>query len=177
MADPLECFIDPTLQYRFMQDPRNVRSIEDARTGGINCITLAHLAVRELFAVELPPELHFSEAFLDRRHFTDVPLLDDLRRGDLVWFGLESPPIQVADFRPVYRDGQLVNYHEFPVKHVAIATGNTDARGEPTLLHATHIAGTNVVWPLNKFAEYARYRKVYGISRLLAAADAELAAA
>jgi hypothetical protein len=95
---------------------------------------------------------------------------DALRLGDLVWFGVEEPAIETHEFQPLYENGQLVNWSDFPVKHVAISTGESND-GDPLLLHSTSIAGTNVIWPMSSFATYRRYRKHYGVTRLKAILD------
>jgi hypothetical protein len=178
MADTLERFIDPSLRYNFHQGPAQVRSMEDARQNGLNCVSLAHLAMRDMFDQELPPELHCAEMYVDREHFTTVRGIHDMQKGDLVWFGIEDGKIEPEEFRPVYdAHGLLVNWRDFPVKHVTIATGMTDERADPLLLHATHFEGTSVVWPLRKFSEYRRYRRLFGITRLIAAAETHASAA
>lgn len=91
----------------------------------------------------------------------------DIRRGDLAWFGTENADIEPEVFVPVYKDGALTNWADFPIKHAAIHTGEADEAGNPLLLHSTHVEGTNTVWPLPKFAIYRKYRKLYGITRLI----------
>ena len=53
----------------------------------------------------------------------------------------------------------------FPVNHVAICTGANDD-GDHVLLHASIVDGTNALWPLRRFDDYNRYRRIYGIRRL-----------
>lgn len=166
MITNLEHFIDPAYVYRFSQGPDKVRTITDAQERGINCVSLAHLAIRHLFGRTLPEELMCYEMFADTAQFDTVGSLDQMQAGDLIWFGIDKPEVPLEDFQPSYNAaGELENWWQSPVKHVAIYTGQqTD---DYQLLHATHLTGTNVVWPLRQFAAYERYRKIYRISRLL----------
>lgn len=164
----LEPYIDPAFEYRFTQGPDVVQSREDAIRYGINCVSLAHLALKDLFEYRLPPDLMCAELHMDREHFVNVNNLQDMQTGDLLWFGIEEPAVAVDDFVPHYVDGQLVNWIDFPVKHVAIYTGEKNEDNDYLLLHSTHVEGTNVIWPLAKFAGYQKYEKLYGITRLKA---------
>ena len=168
MSPQLEQYLDNAYVYRFSHGPNIVQSREDALRYGINCVSLAHLALKDLFDYQLPPTLMFSELYGDHEHFRQVETLEQMQRGDLVWFGLADPKIEPAKFEPRYEDGQLVNWADFPVKHIAISTG--ERNDDYQLLHSTHVEGTNVVWPLARFAEYKNYRKLYGITRLKNAA-------
>lgn len=68
---------------------------------------------------------------------------------------------------PEYDDsGLLLNWRQSPVRHVAIATGETD-QGDDLLLHATHVEGTTVLWPRQKFGGYTRYEREYRVARLV----------
>lgn len=162
----LEHYIDPAFEYKFTQGPDVVRNREDAIRYGINCVSLAHLALKDLFEYRLPPDLMCAELHMDREHFVSVGNLQDIQTGDLVWFGIEEPAVTVDEFESYYIDGQLVNWADFPVKHVAIYTGEKGEDNEYLLLHSTHIEGTNVVWPISKFASYQKYQKLYGVTRL-----------
>lgn len=167
LNNTLDTFVDPAYSYEFWRGPAEVRSIADAKRHGLNCIALAHLAINKLFEVELPPELHCAELYTDKQYFTRVDNLADARHGDLVWFGIADPPIEPEAFVPLYQNGMLVNWRNFPVKHVAIHTGKHDKQGEPLLLHASQKDNTNVIWPFSQFAERnRRWQKFYGISRL-----------
>lgn len=120
-----------------------------------------------MFDYQLPPELGCAELYLDREHFEPVPAGGDMRAGDLVWFGKQNPPLQPEEVQLEYdTEGNLVNWRDFPVKHVAINTG-LERSGDPLLLHATYLDGrTNRLWPLPQFLQYPRYRKLYGVTRL-----------
>ena len=167
----LEPYLDPVFEYKFTQGPHVVQSREDAIRYGINCVSLAHLALKDLFEYELPSELQCTELYMDRDHFDKVENIEDMQTGDLLWFGLQEPLVEAHEFVPHYVSGQLLNWDDFPIKHVAIYTGETDMDNEYLLLHSTHVEGTNVVWPLSKFREYHKYRKLYGISRLKTATN------
>lgn len=163
-----ERYVDPQYVYRFTQGPDVVRSQEDAIRDGINCVSLAHLALRDLFQHELAPDLFCYELYSDDEQFESVGGVEEMIEGDLVWLGVARSGVSVADFVPEYSDGQLVNWSQCPINHVAIAIGETDDRDEPLLLHASPSDGTNAVWPLSKFGQYSRYRKIHAITRLKA---------
>jgi hypothetical protein len=81
--------------------------------------------------------------------------------GDLVWFGPKKPRVPVPEFKPDYNaDGVLLNWRDCPIRHVAICAGNG------RLLHASKEAGTNVIWPIERFSKVTRYQRIYRISRL-----------
>ena len=163
MSDVLDRYVDSSYTYRFTQGPGVVRTHEDALRDGINCVSLAHLALLDLFNYELPSELQCTEMFLDRQHFTDVRDISQHRLGDLFWFGVDDAVVEPTAFVPIYDDkGNLTNWKDFPIKHVAVATGRVDDSGDPLLLHSTHIEGTNSIWPMRKFGDYRRYRKLHG---------------
>lgn len=165
MSLNVESYIDPAFVYRFRSGPDVIRSRADALREGINCVSLAHIVLAEMFDYRLPPDLLCTEMYQDREHFREIPELSEAQAGDLVWFGLQDPPVGFADFVPQYRDGDLLNWADFPVKHVAIHTGRHTDDG-PLLLHSTHRVGTNAVWPIREFAEYRQYKKSYGVTRL-----------
>src|SRR3990167_3284453 len=171
MNGSLEPLVNPAFVYRFTQGPDVVRSIDDARAGGLNCVALAHLAMQRLFDYHLPPELKCVELYGDRDHFRAVEDIADAQEGDLAWFGLANPQVGVEEFRPVYSDGQLANWREFPVTHVGVFADVSN--GDPRILHATPVEGTNTVLPLSEFAGYKRYERLYGITRLMAADSSE----
>ena len=166
MINTLEQYIDPTYVYRFTHGPNIVDTREAALRKGINCVSLAHLALKDLFEYSLPADLLCSELYNDREHFRSVAKSETTQTGDLVWFGLENPKTEIAEFVPQYRDGELLNWLDYPIKHVAIHTGERDKQGDYLLLHSTSIVGTNTIWPLRRFANYERYRKLYGFTRL-----------
>ncbi len=165
--DVLGQYTDPPFPYDFTQGPDVVRSHEDARRGGVNCISLAHLAMSDLFDIKLPPGLHRAEMYVDTMYFEDVADSDAMRCGDIVWFGIASPAIEPVDFIPVYENGVLLNWAAFPVKHATVFTGNRDHNGDPLLLHATRFAGMSTIWPMSKFPEYDMYRRRYATRRLI----------
>jgi hypothetical protein len=161
-------FLNPEYAYKFSQNPNVVRTKEDALRSGINCISLAHLVIKELFDYELPPDLLCAELYLDHEHFEPVADTTKMQLGDLVWFGASNFGKDPFEVELRYgKHGQLINWREFPVKHVAIYTGLTESC-DPLLLHATFVGGVNnTVWPMSKFRSYQRYKKMHGITRFI----------
>jgi hypothetical protein len=106
-----------------------------------------------------------SELYKDKLHFRPVGNNEVMRTGDLVWFGIESPVVTTDNFIPHYKDGKLINWSDFPVKHVAIFTGGHEG-DDPLLLHAMSVVDTNTVWTLSHFKTYKRYCRLYGNTRL-----------
>jgi len=166
MTNALERYIDPVFTYRFTQGPDRVPDKVAAQRNGLNCIALAHLAIKDLFGRSLPSSLHCYEMFSDTTRFDTVTSVEDMQAGDLVWFGVRSPKVPLEQYDPQYDEaGALVNWRDNPVKHVAIYTGE-QSDGDYVMLHATNVEGTNVLWPLQQFATHRRYEQVYRISRL-----------
>lgn len=166
MVSELDRFIDPALAYNFTQGPDRVQTEDDARRLGINCEALVHLALKGLFGCLLPPNLLCYEMFVDKALFVTIPSLEDMRMGDVVWFGPTLTNVSTEQFIPEYdRAGNLQNWSDCPVQHLAIHAGEAQEK-EPLLLHATHITCGVEVWPLTRFARYARYEHVRRIGRL-----------
>jgi hypothetical protein len=165
----LQEYIDTDYTYRFLQNPDVVNGKADALANGLNCVTLAHFAMQDLFNYELPKDLLFAEMYLDEEHFKTVESLGALQLGDLVWFGRPDPLLRPEEFEPEYQDGRLLNWQQFPVKHVAIFSGERTPDDDPILVHATYRTGTTCAWPLQTFLEYRWCGQVYGASRLKAA--------
>lgn len=159
-------FIDPAYWYNFHAGPKQVRSPEDAFRFGNNCVALGHLSLKQIFGYELDPSQHCYEMFTDHERFATVDL-DEMRTGDLVWFGWEDPAIPIDKFEPQYdSEGYLLNWQDMAVNHVAVYTG-LQQDGEPLLLHASPTDGTNTMWPIGEFAHYPRYRQIHRVSRLI----------
>lgn len=159
IPDVFRRYLDPAFRYAVAQNPARVRSREEALRHGLNCVALAHLVIRDLFGYALPARMQALEMVRDTERFEPVP--DGLRAGDLVWFGVSRPAVPVAEFVPRYHGDELANFRDFPVKHVAIATGAGDL-----LLHASAVDGTTALWPLHRFRDHARYRRIYATRRL-----------
>ncbi|MGD0284332.1 MAG: hypothetical protein ABSB12_01930 [Candidatus Saccharimonadales bacterium] len=164
----LQQFLNPDYSYRFSQNPDVVRTKEDAIRNGINCISLAHLVIKELFNYELPSGLLCAELFLDQEHFAPITDISNLQMGDLVWFGNGNNLAEPSQVELRYgKHGKLINWREFPVKHVAIYTGVMEV-DDPLLLHATFFdGGKNTIWPMSKFQTYQRYKKMHGVTRFI----------
>lgn len=163
--DKLQKYIDDRFVFNVNQGPRDVPDIELALETGINCITLAHLAVHSLFVYRLPQNLHFYELFTDTTHFDEVDDISKGEIGDLIWFGPNDPNLSTDNFIPLYRGDELINWRDYPVRHVGVLQSFSE-QGEAQILHATKFAGTNVIWPLGQFQDYDRYQRIYGMRRL-----------
>lgn len=166
MNSPLEAYIDSSYSYDFTKGPTVVTSPEAARRLGINCVSLAHLALRDLFGYTLPPELLCTEMYFDTEHLRSVPRPADLQTGDIIWLGTESA-MKPGDFQPIYEGRELVNWHDFPINHMAIVTGARNKRGDHLLLDASERNGTPKITPMRSFANYWRHGTVHGASRLV----------
>jgi len=165
MDEVLSRYLDPAFRYVWSQNPARVRTREDALRDGLNCVALAHLVIRDLFGYTLPDRLQSLELARDLAHFEPVPEPGRMRAGDLVWFGVDRPRVELDEFVPQYDGDELINGSDFPVKHVAIRVGSCDD-GDCLLLHASSVDGTNALWPLRRFRDYDRYRQIYAIRRL-----------
>ncbi|WP_045878081.1 hypothetical protein [Pseudofrankia sp. DC12] len=167
MDDELLAYLDPAFRYAWSRGPTEVTSRAEALRDGLNCVALAHLVIADLFGHRLPASLRSLEMFRDRTHFEPVPGQAEPRAGDLVWFGAADPPVPPDEFVPRFRDGELLNFRDFAVNHVAIHTGSR-AGGDHLLLHASVTDGTNALWPLRRFGDHPRYARTYGVRRLRA---------
>ena len=147
------------------QGPDRVRSRQDALSAGLNCVSLAHLIIRDLFGYVLPATYQCTELSTDQQHFMSIPSARLMRPGVLVWLGVADPAASIQDFVPRFQNGRLANFNEYPINHVAIYTGVYD-RGDYLLIHANQVDHTNTVWPLRAFQDHHRYGKVYAIMRL-----------
>lgn len=165
MDDVFARYVDPGFRYALRQNPARVRSRDDALRDGLNCVALAHLVIRDLFGCALPASLQMYELIHEREYFEPVPSLKLMRAGDLVWFGPEHPPLELDEFVPRFDREDITNMRDFPVKHVAVCTGSRDD-GDPLMLHASRMEGTNALWPLRRFLARDQYRRVYAIRRL-----------
>jgi len=166
MTVDLKHFVDPAFVYSFEKGPNRVSSEAVAKQEGLNCVTLAHLALDELFDRKLPANLHCYEMATDEDYFETIESPELMQQGDLVWFGFASPRQTIEDFVPKYdANGFLLNWRDSPIKHVAMYTGER-REGDFMMLHSTHIEGTNAIWPLGLFSKYKRYERIYRIGRL-----------
>jgi hypothetical protein len=163
-------YLDPAFRYVWSQNPARVRTRQDALRNGLNCVTLAHLVTRDLFGCTLPARFQSLELARDLAHFEPVTGAGTMRVGDLVWFGVERPRAGLDEFVPRYDGDELMNGGDVPVKHVAICAGPRDDGGrddgDRLMLHASSVDGTNALWPLRRFRDYDRYRRIYVIQRL-----------
>ena len=132
---------------------------------GLNCVSLAHLIIRDLFGYVLPATYQCTELSADQEHFMSVSSPSLMRPGDLVWLGVADPTASIHDFIPRFENGRLANFNEYPINHVAIYTGVCD-HGDYLLIHASQVDQTNTVWPLRTFTDHDRYCKIYAIMRL-----------
>ena len=128
-------------------------------------MALADLVTRDLFGYPLPARLQALELARDVGRFEPVGDPGRMRDGDLVWFGVDRPRVGLDEFVPHYDCDELVNGGDVPVKHVGIYAGPGDG-GDLLLLHASSVDGTNALWPLRRFRDYDRYRRIYAIRRL-----------
>ena len=147
-----------------MRGPDVIETAEDARRG-VSCAGLARLVLNDFFGFKFPAHLRFMELYLDGEYFEPVSDIAQAEAGDLVWFGRAAPRITLEEFQPVYDStGHLTNWREYPVTHVGTHLGENETGVQ--IYHGTHVEGGDAVWPIDKFAEYSRYRKLYGITRL-----------
>lgn len=116
--------------------------------GGVNCITLVHWVVRDLFRKKLPPQLWLYEML--RNEYPDYisPLLcgETPKQGD------------------VYLVGRRRDFYQ--QIHAAIHTG-IETNSGPLLLHANGFSERRITtWPLSQFLNSKRYPTIFQIMRV-----------
>lgn len=159
--EAVDYFLDSRFQYDFTIVPGQE---PDDR---MNCLTLVHAACKRMLGYELPKELLCTELYEDRAHTQHVSS-DDLKAGDLVWFGQADQRAQRL-FVPQYdENGRIKNWANSPLQHVGVYIGRDDF-DNPQILHASQQAGTNVVQSLDKIRQEPKHAHVLDISRLKAA--------
>ena len=163
MEKLVEQVLGYNLAYDFERGPREVRSFDDARRGGLNCVALAHLVVADQFGVVLPDYLQCTELFFDRT-YTKPVRKTDVRPGDLAWLG-RSSATSPHTFMPVYHGGRLLNWDAFPINHVGIVVSDAD---EPMrILNASQYDESVVVSSLEDLQKRPRYSHLHGLSRVI----------
>lgn len=163
----LERYISPEFIYNYNAGPNVIRTIDDARSFGINCVALAHLVVKDLFDVELPSELDCYELYTDRLYSSFYKSSSNLLFGDLVWFGTVTGHTAVDSFKPEYEQtGNITNWRRFPINHVGVCIA-AEPNDVPLILHASRVVGTNSVWSLDDFSKHRYYRQIHGLSRII----------
>lgn len=158
--------------YNWERGPKQVRSAEDAREG-LNCVALAHLALKDLANIQLPSALHCFEMFRDMRSVGDFfrPVaggVQNMIEGDIVWLGHQASDRIVEGFTPDY-DNQLHlrNNRAFPLRHLALYTGEMDTEtGHPLMFHTSRETGIEIA-PLPAIMEWEPHEQIHGIGRLI----------
>lgn len=128
--------------YKFANGP-DVTNVSP--TDGVNCQQLTHMVLATLFQVRLPAEMKSKEFFEDQEYFTSVSVRE-ATVGDVFIFG-----------EPEEND-----YRRF---HLAVFI-DQDSDGSALLIHANSVDRQVSLWPLDKFSQYPRYGKLYGVKRL-----------
>ena len=114
---------------------------------GINCQLFLHLMYEQEFGVSLPIGMYSQELYEDMTFFRNLSEGERLMRGDLMMFG---PP----------------NLKDMKRLHMTFVSGEFDAQDNPYILHCTSTGNGVQVWPLEKFARYDKYGKLYAKRRL-----------
>lgn len=133
------------IPYCFEKGPDKALDLTTARREGANCQAFAHLIQAELGS-PLPLDALSKEIFEDDSRFSSVSL-DEIEGGEIFLFGRE----QEKDPRKL---------------HKAVYTGLRDEGGDPLIIHSNGVDGKSSMWPLRRFAEVERYKKLYAIKRI-----------
>ena len=159
-------FSDHPCRYAFAHGPDMIRTPAQAVEQGLNCVALAHLLLKALFAADLPSRHQCVEMFYDNPHLQAVPGLAALQTGDVVFVGRAGIQEQLDAFAPRYDSaGELVNWREFPGLHVALYTGLMAADTTPLLIHANPIDNGVGFWSWQQMLRVPRYSMIYAIKR------------
>ncbi len=177
MTEVLKSLVEADYPYDFWRDATKVRTQEDARLG-INCETLAHMALARM-GVVLPSELRANEMFFDMQHSGNHmrPVSSDSRLwrpGDTMFFGLDWSGQAAEQFVPRYsEDGynDLMNWADSPIRHVGIVADVAD--GVPAILHTSSVNGIEVV-STDVIMNSEWHEKMWGVGRPAALPGAEV---
>lgn len=159
-------FLSYRLKYNYECGPDVVSSIETALTKGINCVSLAHILLSDFYHVHLTSNFKCIEMFYHNNFLRNITDEEEFVLGDILFFGKEGLTELFANYIPRYNEGTLVNGSDFPGLHVGIYTGNKTTETIPLIIHASFIDKGVSVWPLDKFLQYPRYKKIYAVKRL-----------
>jgi hypothetical protein len=168
MTEVLKSLVEADYPYDFWRGATEVRTKEDAKRG-INCETLAHMALARM-GVWLPPELRANEMFFDmrrgNRHMAPTPNDSRLwRPGDIMFFGLDWSDRAAEQFAPRHsEDGRndLMNWADSPIRHVGVVSDVVD--GGPVVLHTSPMNGIEIVRP-DDIMSNEWHEKVWGVGR------------
>ncbi len=132
--------------YAYDNHPGVIKSIDDARSNGLNCETLTHFVLRDYLGAELPEEMRAMEIFVDTALFKPVPKNTSPELGDIFFFGKENE----TDPKKL---------------HLAVFTGEINNAGSPLLIHANWQDRGVSIWPLDQFSDYKRYQALHAVKR------------
>lgn len=167
MHEAITHYLTAGYKYNFDSGPDKIRSREEALSHGLNCGTLVHLLIREIFAVELPPRLMCLEMFHDSRFFRTLESWERLELGDVMFVGSVDIANQLQRFVPIYTpDGRFANWEEHPKLHLALFNGGDVTSDEATFIHATQFGRSVALWTTSDFRRYKTYNACYARRRL-----------
>lgn len=167
-------YIDKRFRYVFLNGPDAVTTRTQALSEGLNCITLVHLLLKDLFDVSLPANLKGWEMFCDNPYMDNVDSLTEMKMGDVVFFGRRELPDYAIAFSPSYdengnmrneKEGNAIIQNRYVGVHLTMYTGQKDIQGCPIFIHANKIDNTISIWSLVQFMANEKYTTVHGIKR------------
>lgn len=172
----LEQLLRAKLHYCFNAGPNLIRSLEDARTLGINCGALAHLAIEVIFGIKLPSRLLPLEMYYDREWLEVIPLPVDNSKwllGDIAFFTSQNAKTNLASHVAEFdHNGAVKDWRNHPHLHVAVYTGEW-INDQPAFIHATNFRkkvekreNDVLVWTLAEFIETKTYNCLCVVKRL-----------
>lgn len=166
MHEVIQDFLRGQYHYNFHATPVKIKSREEAQREGLNCGTLVHLLIREIFGIHLPIRLMCLEMFYDTQYLRTITDDETMTLGDIMFVGRLDITNHLQAFTPNYApDGTFANWEEHPKLHLTLFTGIYEG-GDPLFVHANQFDQGIALWPLSHFARYWSYETCYAIRRL-----------
>lgn len=166
MHPSIHSFLQARYTYVYRSSPDFIRNREDACHYGLNCGTLVHLLVHEIFDCEFPPRLMCLEMSYDKDYLEQVEEPYNWQLGDILFFTSVENAICLDEYRPHFTiDGRLTDWQSHPPLHLGLCT-DQKLGDEPFIIHASPIDRGPSLWPLGRFQKIRQYEVLYCVRRL-----------
>lgn len=142
------------IKYNMQMGPAYVPNLETAQKTGLNCAALAHLINEEVYGIKLPDDLGPVEWWLDSRYSRFLDQNEELRAGDVAFFGKsDTNPQLIPD--SIKDDPLAVRAYikRYPAHHLAVYIGQS-VDYQPLFIHSSYAIGGVAIWMEDQFYNY-----------------------